>query len=98
MWDTNCLRVAGSFTTPERVYNVAMSSAGGHSLIAAAGHDGCVRLCDIASGAFTQTLAGHRGAVWAVSWSLTAAWQLLSGGVDGQASKLPSHGPPCTGT
>ena len=66
-----------------------MSSASSlHSLVAAAGHDGFVRLCDISSGGFTHTLTGHRGPIWAVTWSLSAPYVLLSGGVDGQVQPV----------
>lgn len=87
VWDTNCLQVAHAFHTPAYVYNVALSGISSPSiLVAAAGHDGFVRLCDINSGAFTHTLTGHRGPVWAVAWSLTSPHVVLSGGVDGQVS------------
>jgi WD40 repeat protein len=35
------------------------------------------------SAAFTHTLTGHRGGVWATSWSLNSEWILYSGGKDG---------------
>lgn len=43
-----------------------------------------VQLCDIVSGGFTHSLAGHRAAVWAVAWSPSNEWQLATGGCDGQ--------------
>lgn len=47
---------------PGKVYGTSMSSvATTHMLIAAGTEDVQVRLCDIASGAFTHTLSGHRG-------------------------------------
>lgn len=47
---------------PGKVYRTAMSSmAMSHTLIAAGTEDVQVRLCDIASGAFSHTLSGHRG-------------------------------------
>lgn len=47
---------------PGKVYRAAMSSmAMSHTLIAAGTEDVQVRLCDIASGAFSHTLSGHRG-------------------------------------
>lgn len=50
------------FKMPGKVYGTAMSSiAKAHMLIAAGSADVQVRLCDIASGAFTHTLSGHRG-------------------------------------
>lgn len=42
-----------------------------------------VRLVDLHSGASTHSLAGHHGAVLAVSWSPTKEHILASGGVDG---------------
>lgn len=47
---------------PGKVYRTAMSSlAMSHTLIATGTEDVQVRLCDIASGAFSHTLSGHRG-------------------------------------
>jgi hypothetical protein len=46
----------------KKVYAISMSSlATTHMLIATGTEDTRVRLCDIASGAFTHTLTGHRG-------------------------------------
>lgn len=51
-----------NFKMPGKVYRTAMSTlATSHMLIAAATEDVQVRLCDIASGAFSHTLSGHRG-------------------------------------
>jgi len=53
------------FKMPGKVYGTAMSSiATTHMLIAAGSADVQVRLCDIASGAFTHTLSGHRGEIF----------------------------------
>lgn len=50
------------FKLPGKVHGVAMSSVSTtHMLIAAGTEDVQVRLCDMASGAFTHTLSGHRG-------------------------------------
>lgn len=43
-----------------------------------------VKLCDPASGAFTHSLVGHREAVWALHWSLSSEWHLMTGACDGQ--------------
>ena len=52
------------FKMPGKVHGVSMSSiATSHMLIAAGSSDVQVRLCDISSGAFTHTLAGHRGEI-----------------------------------
>lgn len=55
-------QVVVNFKMPGKVHRTAMSSlASSHMLIAAGTEDVQVRLCDIASGAFTHTLSGHRG-------------------------------------
>lgn len=62
VWDTNTTQVVMDFKMPGKVYGTAMSSiATSHTLIAAGSADVQVRLCDVASGAFTHTLSGHRG-------------------------------------
>lgn len=87
VWDTELLQHVTGFATPSRVQTLALSSvATGHCLIAAAGDDAHVRLCDITSGAFTHTLTGHRDNIWALNWSLLSEWMLVSGGCDGQVS------------
>lgn len=56
------LQVESQFKMGGKVYAVGMSPiAATHMLIAAGTEDPRVRLCDIASGAFTHTLTGHRG-------------------------------------
>eukprot|EP00262_Sarcandra_glabra_P014548 TRINITY_DN4279_c0_g1_i1.p1 TRINITY_DN4279_c0_g1~~TRINITY_DN4279_c0_g1_i1.p1 ORF type:complete len:340 (-),score=28.52 TRINITY_DN4279_c0_g1_i1:244-1143(-) len=59
------------------------SVATSHMLIAAGTEDVQVRLCDIASGAFTHTLSGHRDGVMTVEWSTSNEWVLMTGGCDG---------------
>ena len=55
-------QVVMEFKMPGKVYTAAMSPvATTHMLIATGTADVQVRLCDIASGAFTHTLSGHRG-------------------------------------
>ncbi|XP_077230665.1 WD repeat-containing protein ATCSA-1-like [Tasmannia lanceolata] len=84
VWDTNTTQVEMSFKMPGKVYGMAMSSiATSHMLIAAGTEDVQVRLCDIASGAFTHTLSGHRDGVMAVEWSNSSEWVLVTGGCDG---------------
>jgi DNA excision repair protein ERCC-8 len=69
---------------PGKVYRTAMSSmAMSHTLIAAGTEDVQVRLCDIASGAFSHTLSGHRDGVMSVEWSTSSEWVLYTGGCDG---------------
>lgn len=87
VWDANLGRAACSFTFPDRVFGVAMSSAAAaHCLIAVVGGDPHVKLCDPATGGFTHSLVGHREPVWAVSWSLDCEYHLVTGGCDGQVT------------
>lgn len=84
VWDTNTAQVEMDFRLPGKVYGIAMSSiATSHMLIAAGTEDVQVRLCDIASGAFTHTLSGHRDGIMAVEWSNSSEWVLMTGGCDG---------------
>eukprot|EP00850_Spirogloea_muscicola_P016627 SM000136S00173 [mRNA] locus=s136:184851:188612:- [translate_table: standard] len=100
VWDTNALQVEVQFAMPAKVCAVAMSgaAAAAHALVACATEDPRVRLADIASGAFTHTLSGHRAfyvltaivgwphgpdGVWALQWSPASEWVLVSGGADG---------------
>ncbi|XP_042405938.1 WD repeat-containing protein ATCSA-1 isoform X3 [Zingiber officinale] len=77
-------QVVMDFKMPGKVYGTAMSSvAKAHMLIAAGSADVQVRLCDIASGAFTHTLSGHRGGIMNVEWSTSSEWILMTGGCDG---------------
>lgn len=84
VWDTNTAQVVMDFKMPGKVYRTAMSSvATAHMLIAAGSADVQVRLCDIASGAFTHTLSGHRDGVMSLEWSTSSEWILVTGGCDG---------------
>ncbi|XP_073000380.1 WD repeat-containing protein ATCSA-1 [Typha latifolia] len=84
VWDTNTTQVAMDFKMPGKVYGTSMSSiATAHMLIAAGSADVQVRLCDIASGAFTHTLSGHRDGVMTLEWSTSSEWILMTGGCDG---------------
>ncbi|KAK4559845.1 hypothetical protein RGQ29_008862 [Quercus rubra] len=84
VWDTNTTQVVMNFKMPGKVYRTAMSSlATTHMLIAAGTEDVQVRLCDIASGAFSHTLSGHRDGVMTVEWSTSSEWVLVTGGCDG---------------
>ncbi|KAF6159767.1 hypothetical protein GIB67_030025 [Kingdonia uniflora] len=84
VWDTNTTQVVVNFKMPGKVYQTAMSPiAKSHMLIAAGTEDVQVRLCDIASGAFTHTLSGHRDGVMTVEWSTSSEWVLATGGCDG---------------
>ncbi|CAA0223009.1 unnamed protein product [Arabidopsis thaliana] len=84
VWDTNTSQVVVDFKMPGKVYRTAMSSmAMSHTLIVAGTDDVQVRLCDIASGAFSHTLSGHRDGVMSVEWSTSSEWVLYTGGCDG---------------
>ncbi|EFN57592.1 hypothetical protein CHLNCDRAFT_20970, partial [Chlorella variabilis] len=85
VWDANTLQVVCSFSLGSRVYAAAMSAtATAHCLVAVGGGGSAVQLCDVVSGGFTHALAGHRAAVWALAWSPSSEWQLMTGGCDGQ--------------
>ncbi|CAO2182277.1 unnamed protein product [Urochloa humidicola] len=84
VWDTNSTQVVMDFKMPGKVFNAAMSAiATTHMLIATGSADVQVRLCDIASGAFTHTLSGHRDGIMSLEWSASSEWVLMSGGCDG---------------
>lgn len=62
MFGSRVLQVALQFNMPGKVYAIAMSNiATTHMLVAAGTEDERVRLCDLATGACTHTLSGHRG-------------------------------------
>ncbi|PRW58966.1 DNA excision repair ERCC-8-like isoform B [Chlorella sorokiniana] len=85
VWDTNSLQVVCHFELAARVHAAAMSAcATSHCLVAVGSGDTQVQLCDIVSGGFTHSLAGHRAAVWALAWSPCNEWQLATGSCDGQ--------------
>ncbi|XP_010232576.2 DNA excision repair protein ERCC-8 isoform X2 [Brachypodium distachyon] len=84
VWDTNSTQVVMDFKMPGKVYSAAMSPiATTHMLIATGSADVQVRLCDIASGAFTHTLSGHHDGIMSLEWSTSSEWILMSGGCDG---------------
>uniref|UniRef100_A0A8R7TY21 DNA excision repair protein ERCC-8 n=1 Tax=Triticum urartu TaxID=4572 RepID=A0A8R7TY21_TRIUA len=84
VWDTNSSQVVMDFKMPGKVYSAAMSPiATTHMLIATGSADVQVRLCDIASGAFTHTLSGHLDGIMSLEWSTSSEWILMSGGCDG---------------
>ncbi|KAL1821870.1 hypothetical protein ACET3Z_016739 [Daucus carota] len=84
VWDTNTTQVVMNFKMPGKVYKTAMSALStSHMLIAVGSEDVQVRLCDIASGAFSHTLSGHRDGVMSLEWSTSSEWVLLTGGRDG---------------
>ncbi|CAK0762328.1 hypothetical protein CVIRNUC_002946 [Coccomyxa viridis] len=85
VWDTNSLVPVCTFGLPDRVFALDMSRvAAVHCLIAVGSAEPQVKLCDLASGAFTHSLVGHRDAIWALHWSLTSEWHLFTSAADGQ--------------
>ncbi|KAI8603107.1 DNA excision repair protein ERCC-8 [Dissophora ornata] len=82
VWDTNAMEVACTFDLQNKVYSHAMSSKATHGLIATASADPRIRLCDLKSGAFTHSLAGHRGTVLSIEWSPRHEYLLASGSTD----------------
>ncbi|KAE9458784.1 hypothetical protein C3L33_09307, partial [Rhododendron williamsianum] len=95
VWDTNTTQGVINFKLPGKVYTTAMSSlATSHMLIAAGTEDVQVRLCDIASGAFSHTLSGHRGPSMEVevllNWTSSSALSALQH--VGSTSKSLSEG------
>ncbi|KAF9964368.1 DNA excision repair protein ERCC-8 [Mortierella alpina] len=81
-WDTNTMEVACTFDLANKVYSHALSSKATHGLMATASADPRIRLCDLKSGAFTHSLAGHRGTVLTVEWSPRHEYLLASGSTD----------------
>ena len=85
VWDANAATAAFEFDVASPVHVTAMSPvATGHCLVAIGSDAKDVTLCDIASGASTHVLSGHRAAVWTVSWSPQAEYELVTGARDGQ--------------
>lgn len=81
---------------PGKVYAISMSAiATTHMLVAAGTEDVRVRLCDLASGACTHTLSGHRGTYFPLArmWSVLEVnvsdvvciivWQMVCGHCSG---------------
>ncbi|KAJ1977901.1 hypothetical protein H4R34_003412, partial [Dimargaris verticillata] len=85
VWDTNSLQCASTFALGHRIFSHAVSSIASHCLIAANTADSFVRLCDLKSGSFTHSLAGHRSQVICAAWSPRDEFLLCTGGADGTA-------------
>ncbi|KAI8990322.1 WD40-repeat-containing domain protein [Pilobolus umbonatus] len=83
IWDTSSMIPAGEFDLECRVNCQAISPIATHNLIACAGFEPRVRLCDLNSGAFTHSLMGHSGSVLSCTWSTNQEYILYSGGLDG---------------
>jgi DNA excision repair protein ERCC-8 len=84
LWDANAMVTALEFSgfAGDVVYQHAMSSVGGHGLIAVGGTSMQVKLCDPASGTSAHELVGHRGSVLAVAWSPLEEFMLASASKD----------------
>ncbi|KAJ1943478.1 hypothetical protein GGF37_002630 [Kickxella alabastrina] len=83
IWDAVELTEACQFDLGSRVNSHRMSATGSHSLIAAADESPYIRLCDLATGAFAQTVSAHAQGCAALAWSPTDPYTLATGGNDG---------------
>ncbi|KAJ2610292.1 hypothetical protein H4S08_003667 [Coemansia sp. RSA 1365] len=83
VWDTSEMTEACQFDFECRVHNHKMSPTGAHALVAAASESAYVRLCDLRTGAFAQSLMVSQAGTNAVAWSPTHPSVLVSGGNDG---------------
>ncbi|KAI4321088.1 hypothetical protein MLD38_034509 [Melastoma candidum] len=84
VWDTNTTQAVMNFKMPGKVYSTSMSSlATFHMLIAVGTEDVQVRLCDVASGAFSHTLSGHRVKMYLFGYfdSFFIEWFVVEDGV-----------------
>ncbi|KAK9822022.1 hypothetical protein WJX74_001472 [Apatococcus lobatus] len=92
VWDTNIAQAVCTFPFGAAVCAIGMSPvAAAHCLVAVAGAQPQIKLCDPASGSFTHVLGGHAGShgshredVWSLHWCLQNEWHLVTGGCDGQ--------------
>ncbi|KFY45993.1 hypothetical protein V494_00658 [Pseudogymnoascus sp. VKM F-4513 (FW-928)] len=83
IYSTDTLQPSASFTLDSIIYTHSLSPIASHLLVACCTQHPLVRLVDLHSGASTQSLAGHNGAVLAASWSPTNEHILATGGTDG---------------
>lgn len=74
---------ASSFNLDCNVYSHDVSPVAAHALVATAAGAPYIRLCDLKSGGFTHSLAGHHGKVITIRWSPRKEYVLASGGTDG---------------
>ncbi|GAX76294.1 hypothetical protein CEUSTIGMA_g3739.t1 [Chlamydomonas eustigma] len=96
VWDTNRQQVTCTFTFTAPVMAAAMSaSAANHTLIAGACQHRDVLLCDLGSGAFSHTLAGHRESVCSLAWSLRNEFEIVTGDSCGQVRVWDLRRPGC---
>ncbi|KAJ2773974.1 hypothetical protein IWQ57_001036 [Coemansia nantahalensis] len=79
VWDAATMAEACQFDLECRVHCQAMSPTGAHALVAAASESAHIRLGDLRTGAFAQTLPIHRSGGTAVAWSPVSPYILASG-------------------
>ena len=80
----SCLPYAPWLTATTTLDCIAMSPCRGstHTLVACCTDESVVRMVDLASGAGTHVLIGHREAVLCAAWVPGREFQLATGGVD----------------
>ncbi|KAJ2780297.1 hypothetical protein H4R18_003533 [Coemansia javaensis] len=83
VWDAATLEEACRFDAGARVRDQALSPTGAHALVAAAAESPYVRLGDLRTGAFAQSLPAQQAGGTAVAWSPRDPYALASAGVDG---------------
>ncbi|KAI9818032.1 MAG: hypothetical protein M1827_000656 [Pycnora praestabilis] len=83
IYSSTTLQASASFSLSSVIYTHALSPIASHLLVACATQHPAVRLVDLRTGASTHSLAGHEGAVLALSWSPREEHILASGGIDG---------------
>ncbi|KAJ2908260.1 hypothetical protein GGI21_003063 [Coemansia aciculifera] len=73
------------FDLESRIFGHCMSSTGAHALIAAAADASAyIRLCDLRTGSFAQSLLAHDSSgCMAAAWSPVRPFVMASGGIDG---------------
>ncbi|KAJ2003321.1 hypothetical protein H4R26_003136 [Coemansia thaxteri] len=86
VWDSGSLAEACVFDLESRVFCHRMSPTGAHALIAVADESAYMRLCDLRTGSFAQSLLAHHSGSMAVAWSPAQSFALVSGGNDGVLS------------
>ncbi|KAJ1732060.1 hypothetical protein LPJ61_002229 [Coemansia biformis] len=83
IWDASTVAEACQFDLECRIYCQAMSPTGAHALVAAVSESAYIRLGDLRTGAFAQSLLAHQSGGTAVAWSPVAPYVLATGGTDG---------------
>ncbi|KAJ2733404.1 hypothetical protein IW152_003142 [Coemansia sp. BCRC 34962] len=86
VWDAQSMAEACQFDLESRVLSHCMSVTGAHALIAAADESAYIRLCDLRTGSFAQSLLAHHSGCMAAAWSPKQPFVLASGGIDGTLS------------